>query len=64
MTRHVDALQAVPGVIDVREVSIQAREETGSYADVTRTYSPVSGYLEKDPAIELTTLLTFTISPL
>lgn len=59
ITRHVDALQAVPGINDVREVSIQAREATGAYAPVERSYSPFSGYLLKDPAISFATLLTY-----
>lgn len=59
ITRHIDAMQAVENVIDIKITSIEARTETGPYAIVDRIYTPISGYLEKDPDLDFSVLLTY-----
>jgi hypothetical protein len=46
----------------IKEVTmgaVQARANTGSFASVIRIYKPVSGYLVRDPAISLSTMITY-----
>jgi hypothetical protein len=49
ISRLQDALQAVEGVKDVHFKGIEARTEKGAYAEIKRTYNPLSGYLNIDP---------------
>jgi hypothetical protein len=60
ISKHIDKLQAVADVIDVVLVSCQAKPDGGVYANVTRIYTPVSGYVIKDPALALTTAIVLT----
>lgn len=59
ITRHIDAIQAVANVNDVVPGTIQAKPNTGGYTTIVRIYSPVSGYIKRDPAIPFSTLLTY-----
>jgi hypothetical protein len=43
-----DAIQAVEGVTDVQITTIQAKTNTGVYADVVRVYQTVAGYIQID----------------
>jgi hypothetical protein len=44
VNRYRDALEAVPGVIDVDLISVNIKPNGGAYSLVSRTYSPLSGY--------------------
>jgi hypothetical protein len=57
ITRHIDALQAVPDVDDVQVISCQAKPDGDAYAAVARIYTPLSGYVIKDPALVMTTAI-------
>jgi hypothetical protein len=54
ITRHIDALQAVENVVDVELISCEAKPDGDAYAPVARVYTPLSGYIIKDPALLLT----------
>lgn len=54
-----DSIQAVEGVSDVLITTIQAKATAGSYANVTRVYNTVAGYIQIDSAFPLSTNLTF-----
>lgn len=57
-----DAIQAVEGVTDVRITTIRARANaTPSFTNIVRTYLPVAGYIDIDPAFPLAT--SFTLLP-
>lgn len=60
ISRHIDKLQAVADVDDVELISCQAKPDGEAYSAVTRIYTPVSGYIIKDPALALTTAITLT----
>jgi hypothetical protein len=46
----IDAVQLVTGVNDITISSIQAKNSTGSYADVVRVYQTAAGYIALDEA--------------
>jgi len=56
----IDAIQKVEGVSDVVVSTIQAKTNTGSYANVVRVYNTVAGYIQIDEAnFPLATNLTY-----
>jgi hypothetical protein len=59
LSRLVDAIQAVSGVVDVQVTDAQAKSSSGSYLPFTRVYSTKAGYIQVDPAFPLSTTLTF-----
>lgn len=59
ITAHQDAVQAVPGVVDVVPGAIQAKSDGGVYAAVNRVYLPISGYIERDTTIDFDTMITY-----
>lgn len=59
ISKHIDALQGVPGVTDVVQVSVEAKDNGGVYAPVNRIYTPLAGYIVKDPALSFDDLLTY-----
>lgn len=60
ISRHIDKIQAVENVKDVLLVSCQAKPDGGLYSNVARVYTPVSGYVIKDPALVLTVAIVLT----
>lgn len=59
ITAHQDAIQKVANVYDVVMGTVQAKPDSGSYGNVNRVYFPVSGYIEKDGAIDFDTMITY-----
>jgi hypothetical protein len=59
INRHENAIKGVEGIDDAQIATCQARPFGDAYTAVGRIYSPLSGYLVKDPALALTTALTF-----
>lgn len=59
VTAHQDKIQQVANVNDVVPGSIQAKADAGAYGTVNRVYYPVSGYIEKDGAIDFDTMITY-----
>ncbi len=57
ISKHIDALQAVSDVIDVELVSCNAAPDGDAPAAVTRIYTPLSGYLVKEPSLVMTTAI-------
>lgn len=48
---------------DIKEVNmgvVEARTDAGAFVAVARVYNPVSGYLERDPAIAFDDMITYT----
>jgi hypothetical protein len=59
ISKHQDAIQAVANVYDVVMGAVEAKPDGGTYENVIRVYYPVSGYIEKDPAITYATMFTY-----
>lgn len=60
INKHGDFVESVSA--DIREVEmgvVRARTDIGSFANVTRVYTPVSGYLVKDASIDFDTMITY-----
>lgn len=60
----IDAVQAVKGVTDMEMDTIEAKYGALAYAAVQRTYIAQAGYLDIDPAFDLTNNLTYLPSTL
>lgn len=60
ISRVVDAIQEVEGVVDVEVQQVSAKQDGGQMGTVERRYFPVSGYISIDPDYPLSTSLTFT----
>lgn len=54
-----DAGEAVPGTVDFQTGVVEAKEDGGSYVNITLNYNPVSGYFKIDPAFPLSTQITY-----
>ncbi len=59
VTAHQDKVQAVANVNDVVMGVVQAKPNAGVYANVNRIYIPVSGYVERDGAIDFDVMITY-----
>jgi hypothetical protein len=60
INKHADYIEAAS--VDIKEVNtgvVQAKSNAGAYNNVNRVYNPVSGYLEKDPAITFDAMITY-----
>jgi hypothetical protein len=60
INKHADYIESSSA--DIKEVnpgSVQAKTNAGAYAPVTRVYTPLAGYLEKDPAISFAVMITY-----
>lgn len=57
-TALVDAVQAVPNIIDV-DINELSANSLGTYQAIGRAYEPISGYFAIDPAYPLNTELTY-----
>lgn len=60
INKHGDFVESKS--VDILEVTmgaVQARSNAGAFGAVVRVYSPVAGYLERDPAIDFATMLTY-----
>ena len=44
VSAYVDAIQSIPGVVDVQTILVQARPNGGTFERVDRVYDPASGY--------------------
>ncbi|MEQ8685434.1 MAG: hypothetical protein RIE86_09080 [Imperialibacter sp.] len=54
------AIKAVPGVIDVRRISVKFKSATGAYSEADRRYTPAAGYIAIDAAYPMADTLIFT----
>ena len=59
ISKHVDALQACVGVVDVQVNRIQAKVDGQAYRAVVRKYEPFSGYLEHDTDLSLSDVINY-----
>jgi hypothetical protein len=60
VNKHGDFVEAAS--IDIREVEmgdVRARADIGSFSDVTRVYTPVSGYMVRDSSIDFDDMITY-----
>lgn len=62
LSRLVDAIQAVENIEDVVLGTVEGRTDAGSFNTISRTYQPVSGYLEVDPLFELDDTITYVVN--
>lgn len=62
LSKVVDAIQAVEGVVDVTLSNVEARSDLGSFSPVDRIYNPLSGYVEIDPDFSLEDTINYTAS--
>lgn len=54
-----DKILHLANINDVVMGTVQAKADEGSYANVDRVYTPVAGYMEKDPTINFDTMITY-----
>lgn len=59
ITKHIDQMQKAAGVVDVQDTDVQAKIDGDAYDAVARTYTPSSGYLEKDDTLTFDDILTY-----
>ncbi len=60
LTKHIDKIQEVPNVVDAVITTATAKIDGQAYGNIDRIYSPFSGYLELDPALNIEDLITYT----
>jgi hypothetical protein len=60
LNKHGDFVENAS--VDIREVqmgAVQARANAGSFVSVNRVFTPISGYLERDPAISFNDMINY-----
>jgi len=60
INKHGDYIEnSSSNIYEVTMGTVQSKPDGGAYANVTRVFIPVSGAIEKDPAIAFTTMITY-----